>query len=163
MDVVGQNILNLKADGKSLRQIASILGISHETVRKRLKCLEGKGRVSTIETEKVSTRSKSRKSRASEELEDTVNRVSTSNAPCPTITEGVNPLETPSDKLPDVSQGVFQRVDSESGDLFKGIKDFLEANGIEIYRMQVGQEAYQVKHKGQIIRLYVQRNKEGTG
>jgi predicted transcriptional regulator len=167
-------ILELKERGMSLRQIASALGLSHEAVRKRLKAVNDKDQVSTtaedrkltastIKKETVSTGSKPCKSRASEELGDTVNRVSTSNAPCPTITEGVNPLETPSDKLPDVSQGVFQRVDSESGDLFKGIKDFLEANGIEIYRMQVGQEAYQVKHKGQIIRLYVQRNKEGTG
>ena len=59
-------------------------------------------------------------------------------------------------------KGVFQGVDSESGGLFEGIKDFLESNGIEVYKMQVGQEVYQVKHKGQIIRLYVQRNKEVT-
>jgi DNA-binding Lrp family transcriptional regulator len=166
MDVVDQNILNLKADGNSLRQIASALGISHEAVRKRLKAVKDKDQVSTtagdrkltastIEKEKVSTGSKAHQSRASEELGDVVNRVSTSNAPCPTITEGVNPLETPSDKLPDVSQGVFSEVDS----LSEEIKQFLEAKGIEVYRMQVGQEAYQVKHCGQVIRFYIFREK----
>jgi hypothetical protein len=54
-------------------------------------------------------------------------------------------------------KGVYQGVDSESGDLFEGIKVFLEANGIEVYRMNVEQEAYQVNHKGQVIRMYVQR------
>jgi hypothetical protein len=161
-------IWKLKGEGMSLRAIAASLSISHEAVRKRLKSIEGKDRVSTtaedrkltastIKKEKVSTGSKPCKSRASEELGDIVNRVSTSNAPCPTITKGVNPLETPSDKHPECKKGVFQGVDSESGDPFKGIKDFLESNGIEVYRMQVSQEAYQVNHKGQAIRIYVQR------
>ena len=57
-------------------------------------------------------------------------------------------------------EGVFQGADSESGDLFKGIKDFLESNGIEVYRMNVEPESYQVKHNGQNIRIYVQRKME---
>ena len=175
--IVETKILELKAEGKSLREIASILGISHEAVRKRLRAVNDKNQVSTtaedrkltastIKKEKVSTGSKSCKSRASEELGDIVNQVSTQKTPSHTLTEGVNPLETPSDKLPEhpeCKKGVYQGVVSESGDLFEGIMDFLESNGIEIYRMQVGQEAYQVNHKGQIIRLYVQRNKEETG
>ena len=51
-------------------------------------------------------------------------------------------------------------VYSESGDLFEGIKEFLEAKGVEVYRMQVSQEAYQVRHNGQVIRVYVQRKME---
>ena len=66
-------------------------------------------------------------------------------------------METPSDKLPECMKGVFQGVDSESGDLFKGIKVFLEAKGIKVYRMNVEPEVYQVKHNGQVIRIYIQR------
>jgi hypothetical protein len=54
-------------------------------------------------------------------------------------------------------KGVFQGVDSESGDLFERIKVFLEAKGIEVYRMQIEQEAYQVKHERQTIHFYVYR------
>jgi len=32
-------------------------------------------------------------------------------------------------------------------------REFLHTKGIEVYRMQVGQEAYQVGHKGQVIRI----------
>lgn len=39
-------ILELKTEGKSLRQIASVLGISHEAVRKRLKNLANREQVS---------------------------------------------------------------------------------------------------------------------
>jgi len=56
------NILELKAKGKSLREIASVLGISHEAVRKRLKNLEGK--VSTMETERKLTASTVEKEKA---------------------------------------------------------------------------------------------------
>jgi len=121
---LNEEILKSKGEGMSLRQIASALGISHEAVRKRLKAVNDKDQVSTtaedrkltastIKKEKVSTGSNAHKSRTSEELKATVNQVSTSNAPCPTITEGVNPLETPSDKLPEhpeCKKRVFQRV-----------------------------------------------------
>jgi predicted transcriptional regulator len=168
MPMDDQIILDLKAKGKSLREIASVLGISHEAVRKRLKNLEGK--VSTIETERkltastikketVSTGSKSRKSRASEELGDTVNLKQTSTD----TGESVNPSGNHSKGPLECVKGVYQGVDSESGDLFKGIKEFLESKGIEIYRMNVEPEGYQVKNNGQTIRIYVQRNKEGTG
>ncbi len=44
-----------------------------------------------------------------------------------------------------------------AGDLVGAIKGFLEASGIEIYRMEVATEAYQVKHIGQIVRFYLGR------
>lgn len=170
-------ILELKERGMSLRQIASGLGLSHEAVRKRLKSIEGKDRVSTnpedrrltaapTKNKKLSTASDASKSRTCEKSEVVVNQVSTKNAPSQTTTEGGNSLETPPDKLPEhpeCMKGVFQGVLSEVDSLSEQIKQFLESKGIEIYRMQVGQEAYQVNHKGQIIRLYVQRNKEETG
>jgi hypothetical protein len=58
-------------------------------------------------------------------------------------------------------KGVFQGVDSESGDLFKGIKVFLESNGIEVYRINVEPEGYQVKNNGQVIRFYVSHRDKG--
>lgn len=42
-------ILELKTEGKSLREIASVLGVSHEAVRKRLKNLANIEKVSTKE------------------------------------------------------------------------------------------------------------------
>jgi len=171
---LNEEIRKLKEEGMSLRAIATALGISHEAVRKRLKAVNDKDQVSTtaenqkltastIKKEKVSTGSKPRKSRASRTYGDIVNQVSTKETPSHTLTAGVNPLGTPSDKPPECKKGVYQGVDSESGDLFKGIKDFLEANGIEVYRINVEPEGYQVKNNGQTIRTYVQRNKEETG
>jgi hypothetical protein len=69
-------------------------------------------------------------------------------------------LETLSDKLPECRKGVIQGVDSESCDLFERVKVFLEAKGIEVYRMQVSGEVYQAKHQRQVIRFYVERNSE---
>jgi biotin operon repressor len=166
-------ILNLKVKGKSLRQIASALGISHEAVRKRLKAVNDKNQVSTnpeyrkltastIKKEKVSNSSKVDKSRASGTFGNAVNQVSTPKTPSLPLNESVNPSETPSDKPPEAGKGVFQGVDSESGDLFERIKVFLEAKGIEVYRMQVEPEAYQVRHNDQVIRFYVQRADGGA-
>jgi DNA-binding Lrp family transcriptional regulator len=167
MSDLDTEIQKLKAAGKSLREIASVLGISHEAVRKRLKNLEGK--VSTNEVERKltaspvekerATVSNAHKTKASAQPRHTVNQVSTSNTPSHIPAEGVNPLETPSDELSECKKGVFQGVDSESGDLFERVKVFLEAIGIEVYRMQVSGEAYQVKHNGQAIRFYVDRNR----
>jgi predicted transcriptional regulator len=172
MPDLNEEILKLKNEGMSLRQTATALGISHEAVRKRLKAVKDKDQVSTtvenrklaastIKKEKVSTGSKPRKSRASEELGDTANRVSTKETPSHTLTEGVNPLGTPSDKHQACMKGVFQGVDSESGDLFEGIKVFLEAKGVEVYRMNVEPEGYQVKNNGQVIRFYVSHRDKG--
>jgi orotate phosphoribosyltransferase-like protein len=158
----------LKEEGLSLRQIAVALGISHEAVRKRLKAVNDKDQVSTnpedqelaastIENETVSTCSKPRKQRVSRALGDTVNRVSTQKTPSVSLNEGVNLSETASGRLSDCKKRVFQEVRSEVDSLLEEIKQFLESKGIEIYRMQVSQEAYQVNHKGQVIRIYVQR------
>lgn len=127
-----QEILNLKVEGKSLREIGKALGISHEAVRKRLK--------------KLST--------GNDEL-------STSRTPSHTIDEGVNPL----DSLPQAAcagpKKVSKGVISGNGNLIGKIKEFLEERGIEIYRMRVGSEAYQIEKNGQIIRFYVQRSLKG--
>ena len=165
---LNEEIRKLKEEGMSLRAIATALGISHEAVRKRLKAVKDKDQVSTtaenrkltastIKKEKVSTGSKPRKSRAPEELGDTVNRVSTKETPSHTLTESVNPSGNHSRGPLLGMKRLFQGVDSESGDLFEGIKVFLEAKGVELYRMHVEPEAYQVKNNGQVIRMYVQR------
>ena len=154
MPDLNEEILKLKEEGLSLRGIATALGISHEAVRKRLKAVNVTA--STIKKEKVSTGSKLRKSRAPEELGDVVNLRQTSTD----TRESVNPSGNYSRGPLWGKKGVSQGVDSESGDLFEGIKVFLESNGIEVYRMNVEPECYQVKHNGQVIRIYVQRKME---
>jgi hypothetical protein len=67
--------------------------------------------------------------------------------------------EQPIGSKKELSHRMFPEVDG----LFEAIKEFLESNGVELYRMQVEQEAYQVKHKGQIIRLYVHKEEHGKG
>lgn len=163
---LNEEIQKLKEEGNSLRKIAATFHLSHETVRKRLKAIEGKDRVSTeargkeltastIKKEKVSTGSRPRKSRASEEIDDTVNLKQTSTD----TGESVNPSGNHSRGPLRSVKGVYQGVDSEIDDLFGAIKDFLESKGIEVYRMQVAQEAYQVDRNGQIVRFYVQKSK----
>ena len=145
---LNEEIRKLKEEGLSLRAIANSLGISHEGVRKRLKAVKDK--------DQVSTGSKPCKSRASEELGDTVNLRQTSTD----TGESVNPSGNHSRGPLWGMKEVFQGVDSESGDLFEGIKDFLEAKGVEVYRINVEPEGYQVKNNGQTIRIYVQRKME---
>jgi hypothetical protein len=155
MPDLNEEILKLKSEGMSLRAIATALGISHEAVRKRLKAFNVTA--STIKKEKVSTGSKPCKSRAPEELGDVVNLRQTST----NTGESVNPSGNYSRGPLWGKKGVSQGVDSESGDLFEGIKDFLEANGIEVYRMNVEPEGYQVKNNGQVIRFYVSHRDKG--
>jgi hypothetical protein len=71
-------------------------------------------------------------------------------------------LGTPSDKLPEAKKGAFPGVLLDIDDLFGTIKEFLEGKGIEVYRMKVESEAYQVEDGGQIIRFYVQRKQTGA-
>ena len=52
---------------------------------------------------------------------------------------------------------------ARSDGLIGEIVQFLETKGVEVYRMEVGSEAYQVRHNGQIIRFYVQGNNEARG
>ena len=167
MSDLDTEILELKTEGKSLREIASVLGISHETVRKRLKNLADREQVlikernqeltASFENEKVSTGPNAHQSRAVEESESIVNLIPSVATPSHTPTEGVNFPQTPSDKPTEAKKGGFQGVDSEGCDLLGAIKDFLEAKGMEVYRMRVSGEAYQVRHNGQVIRFYVQR------
>ncbi len=126
-DLDGQ-IWKLKAEGKSLRQIAVALGISHEAVRKRLKAVKDK------------------------------HQVSTSNAPCPIITEGVNPSKTLSLKA---TEGRKESNSPRTDDLVGEMVQFLESKGLEVYRLEVESEAYQVTHNGLVVRFYVQRKKTG--
>jgi predicted ArsR family transcriptional regulator len=158
---LNEEIRRLKGGGMSLRQIAVALGLSHEAIRKRLKGLEGKDRVSANGKENPPTVSIACRSRASEKIKDTVNQVSTQKTPSLTLNGGVNPPETSSDKPTEGKKGAFARVLSEIDNLLEAIKEFLETKGIEVYRMQVGQEAYQVEDGGQIIRFYVQRKQTG--
>lgn len=164
MPDLDEQIWKLKAKGLSLRKIAATLSISHEAVRKRLKAIEVKDRVSAnpedlrltaapTKNKKLSTFSKAHQSRASEELGDTVNLKTPSHIPAP----GVNPPEKRSNTLPECRKGAFQGVFLEVGDLFGAIREFLKSQGIQLYRMQLSGEAYQVKHNGEVIRFYVQR------
>ena len=145
-----------------------MLGISHEAVRKRLKGVEIKDRVSTKarghesevstkEEEKVSTRSDAHASRASGGIKATVNHVSTLKIPSLPLGGSVNPFETLSERARDSKKGVSREVSSRVDDMLGAIKGFLEGRGSDLYRMEVGTEAYQVKHNGQTIRLYVYR------
>jgi DNA-binding CsgD family transcriptional regulator len=127
-----EEIWRLKTEGKSLRAIATALGVSHEAVRKRLKGFEGKDRVSIQKT-----------------------------PPLP-LSVSVNRSETLSDKLTGGKKGAFQGLLSEIDNLFEAIMEFLKSNGIEVYRMEVELEAYQVRHNDQIIRFYIQRKKTGV-
>jgi DNA-binding CsgD family transcriptional regulator len=161
-----QIILDLKAEGKSLRQIGTILNISHEAVRKRLKAINGKTQVSTnpedrkvtastIEKEKVSTCSKPGKSTASGASGYGVNLKGT-----PTEEPGgnVNPPPRPIRGPERGKKTASQEVCSRGDDLLSSIRELVEAGGIEFYPMKSdAYEGYQMKHNGQIIRLYVQR------
>jgi len=171
MPDLNEEIRKLKEEGLSLRKIAATLNMSHEAVRKRLKAVNDKNQVSTnpeyqkltastIENGKVSTAPNAHQSRTSEKVMDTVNQVSTQKTPSLPLNESVNPSGTPSHKPPECKKEVFQGVLLDIDDLLEAIKEFLELNGVEVYRMKVEQEAYQVKHKGQVIRIYVQRKME---
>ena len=123
-----QEILNLKIEGKSLRQISKVVGISHVAVAKRLK--------------RLSTRN---------------GEVLTSKSPSHTIGQNVNSLDSPPQERPGEAKKAFPGMILEGGDLFQEIKKFLEERGIDVYRIKAGPEAYQVERGDQVIRFYVQR------
>jgi len=162
---LNKEIWKLKDEGMSLRQIAVALGISHEAVRKRLKAVKDKEQVSTtaedrkltastIKKENVSTGSNAHKSRASEELGDTVNLKQTSTD----TGESVNPSANHSRGPLLGMKGVNQRVDSDDGDLLSSIRDFLAVGGVEMYRMKTpAYEGYQIEDERSRIRFYVFR------
>ncbi|NWF91925.1 MAG: hypothetical protein HXY46_03345 [Syntrophaceae bacterium] len=148
MPDLNEEILELKAKGKSLRQIAVALNMSHEAVRKRLKAVKDEDQG---------------KSRASNASSVSVNPLSTQNTPSLRSSESVNPRQRPRRSPQRGEKKVPQGVFSENGDLLSTIREVLEARGIEIYHMESdAYEGYQMKHNGQIIRFYVQR-KIGVG
>ena len=166
-----EKILDLKRDGKSLREIGAVLQISHEAVRKRLKALVSKDRMSTkamdqeltVSTrvkEKASSGSNPRKSRLGEKSEVVVNQVSTKNAPPQTTTKGRNPSGDSLERTTEPFKPLVEEVSPGFEDLFEAIRKLLQGNGVNLYRMQVTPEAYQVRHNDQTIHIYVQRKLE---
>ena len=158
---MNENIKKLRAEGRSLREIASVLGVSHVAVLKRLRANQIDRELVTSDTspelpsvlvgnERGVTVSSACASRGSQESEEAVNQVVTKQSPSPDKGLGGN---LPGNTFLSPSEAVRDAP----VDLCGAIKEFLESKGIEVYRMQVGQEAYQVEHKGQVIRMYVQR------
>jgi len=128
MTEIDQKILMLKCQGKSLRQIAAALGVTHVAVLKRLRAIEEGRRVVTNGTPSL--------------------------MPEAVVTTHGRPLGGPHRH----SKEGYQEAYSGSGDLLSTIREALEAKGIEMYRMESdAYEGYQVKHNQQIIRFYVQR------
>jgi excisionase family DNA binding protein len=168
---LNEEIRRLKIEGKSLRIIATALGISHEAVRKRLKRIKNEEQAPNEATEKELTQarkdgvvsqsgSKTHKGKVSGEAKHAVNRTSTPTPPFSNPADGVNQQETASKMLTggkkEVSSGVSPTID----DSITAIKEFIKSYGIEVYPMECEQECYQVKHNRQIIRFYVHRDKE---
>lgn len=101
---LNQKISELKAEGRSLREIGRVLGISQVAVFKRLKRLNGEEKVltktenarltaSSRKNDEVLTSSKPRKSRVSEESGTTVNHVVTKKTPSMETNGSVTPSQ----------------------------------------------------------------------
>jgi len=161
-----QMILDLKAGGRSLRQIASTLNVSHEAVRKRLRNLRSGDDTPTKAMSKLapklgtSARPQVDQSAVSRKATDSVNSLSTLGTLPLSRHEGVNPLQTPPERARDSMKRVSQGVPSGVDGLVAAIKAFLEANRIRVYPLRVGCEAYQASHKDQVLRIYVSRRSE---
>lgn len=165
-----EKFLDLKRNGKSLREIGSVLQISHEAARKRLKALAGKHCLSTRKENKGLTASTSDNelqstspnphlSRLPEDSEMCVNQLSTSEAPYSTPPGSLNSSGTLSDRPPECMKGVFQGVCLESDDLAAAIRQFLQTNGVEVYEMATSVEGFQARQGKQTVRFYVQRER----
>lgn len=170
MPDLNDEIRKLKDEGMSLRRIAAALGVSHVTVLKRWRAMEGNRQVVTGKgrkrlpaitegNDKQAIGSIPHPSMPCDESKDSGNQVVTQKFPSLSFTEGVNPLETLTEQPMEGKKELSHRMCPEVDDLFAAIKEFLESNEVELYRMQVEPEVYQVKHHEQIIRLYVQREK----
>jgi biotin operon repressor len=165
---LNQQIRKLKGEGMSLRRIAAALGVTHVAILKRWRAIrEGKKVVTngrgqalpklTKEERNPSAQSNPHTSRLCEDSDQGGNQVVTQNTPTSDTGENLN---SPARLLRGPERGkkkASQRGYSGSGDLLSTIQEFLEAKGIEMYRMNVEPEAYQVKRDGQTIRFYVQR------
>ncbi len=157
-----KKILSLNSDGKSLRQIAAVLGISHVAVLKKLRAIEAKKQVVTSKGKQdlplkagekdVASGFMPHPSRVCRKSEDGVNQVVTQPHSSPAKGESGNS----SGNLISTHPGA---VSSSIDDLFGAIREFLESQGIELYRMQVSVESYQVRHGQQTIRFYIDRKK----
>lgn len=163
---LNEEIRRLKTEGKSLRAIPTALGISHVAVLKRLKTIEVDKEMVTIDgspklpsvtkgNENVLTSSNARHSREPEESKKAAHEVVTKHPPSLSKREGGN---LPGNAFLSHSEASKRSVSDPAIDLFGAIKEFLDTNGIEVYKMQTGQEAYEVKHNGQVVRFYLQRN-----
>jgi DNA-binding transcriptional MocR family regulator len=88
-------MLDLKAEGKSLRQIAAALGVSHTTVMRRFKEMDQMGLPGIVTREvtgnrKCNTKSIPYPSRLCGESDETGNRLSHKNTPSHTPTVKVS-------------------------------------------------------------------------
>jgi len=171
MTELDEKILALKRGGVSLRRIGTALGISHIAVLKRLKGLEASGKVLTEKRvgvspeqtegkENMSPGSKPHRSRHSEGPQGSGNQVVTPKAPSPISDKGVTARRKPSRDTHRAEKEVSQDVCLGVDDLVGAIKGFLEANGIRVYPLRLGCEAYQASHKDQVLRIYVTRRSD---
>jgi hypothetical protein len=163
-----QEILTLRRAGRTLRQIGSLLGISHVAVFKRLKAIETSQETVTNpggntlrwlpkEKKNVLTANNACKSRKPRESGKNVGHLVTQKSPIPSLSERVNPVGNHSDRSTEGKQGVSQQILLEGDDLLAAIKGFLESKGIEVYRRQSAPECYEVKSDRQTIRIYVDK------
>ena len=155
MPDLNEEVRRLKEQGLSLRKIAAELKVSHMTVRRRLKAMDqnsGAG-VTGDEKEKCNIPSKPLSTRVSEESKDVEHHKPPSHRSGIDVTHRRSPVKIP---ITGQKEGVSEVSLGVEG-LFEAIKRFLELNGVEIYKMRLGQETYQVKHERQTIRFYVYR------
>lgn len=151
-----QVIFNLKTEGKSLRQIAAAVGVSHTTVMRRVREME-QGSSPGIVTGDVTGKanSKPHQSRIWGGSEDTVNQVSHKKTPSAMSDDGVTPRRRPHrGPYRGKKEGNSSRSDNLVGDLIR----FLEGKGLECYPMQNG--GYQVKGDRETVRFYISRRDE---
>lgn len=150
-----QQISDLKGEGKSLREIASALGISHMAVSRKLKRM-GVTDNSSCNTP-CNTVAKPHKIRVSGEFGTIGKQVVTETTPSPNTNKAVTPaLDAVGGRLERLQSG----VEGVSGGLIEEIRQYLENRGIEMYPLKVEMEAYQVEHNGETLRIYVKRKTE---
>ena len=161
---LNKEIQRLKTEGKSLRAIATALGVSHVAVLKRLRAMEESRLVTSMGRERLPELiegkdnepacSVQHQSKLYYESKDDGNQLVTNIPPSSGMREAGNSSGSP---MQTAHEGDKRVVSDQFDDLFEFIKTLLESQGIELCRMNVGSEAYQAKYKGQTIRFYVQR------
>jgi len=155
-----QIILSLKRDGKSLREIARVLGVSHTTVMRRLKEMEQDHRMgvtaNVADKDKCNIPSKPLPAKVSEESTDVDHPKAPPHRADVCVTGRGSPVKAP---ITGQAKGV-SRESPGFEDLFEAIREFLQGIEVDLYRIQVTPEAYQVRHNDQTIHIYVQRKLE---